>query len=45
MWYLKLKEELIKLGAFPSTLVKGIFIWAKEHKAIDILTCFVDDVL
>ena len=44
-WYLKLKEELIKLGDLPLTLDKGIFIWAKEHKAIDIVTCFVDSVL
>ena len=44
-WYLKFKEELIKLGALPLTLDKGIFIWAKEHKVIGIVACFVVDVL
>ena len=44
-WYLKWKEELVKLGTLPSTLDKGIFISAKEHKAIGIVACFVDDVL
>ena len=44
-WYLKLKEEFIKLGALPSTLDKGIFTWTIEHKAIGIALCFVDDVL
>ena len=44
-WYSKLKEEFVKLGALPSTLDKGIFTWTKEHRAISIVTCFVDDVL
>ena len=42
---MKLKKELIKLGSLPATLNKGIFILAKEHKAIGIITCFVSDVL
>ena len=42
--YLKLKEELIKRAALPSTLDKGIFIWTKEHKAISIVVGFVHDV-
>ena len=44
-WYLKLKEELIKLGVLTSVLDKDIFIWAKEHKAIGIVACFVSYVL
>ena len=37
--------ELIKLVALPSTLDKGIFIWAKEHSGISHFGYFVDDVL
>ena len=44
-WYLKLKEELIKLGVLTSVLDKEIFIWAKEHKSIGIVACFVSYVL
>ena len=45
VWYLKLKEDLMKLGALPSTLDDGIFICDKEHKAIGIVACFVDNLL
>ena len=41
LWYLKLKEELIKLGALMLTLDKEAFIWTKEHKAIGFVACFV----
>ena len=35
----------MKLGALPSTLDNGIFICDKEHKAIGIVACFVDNLL
>ena len=44
-WYLKLKEKLIRLGATPSTLDKGIFVWTAEQIVIGIVACFVNDVL
>ena len=44
-WYLKLQEELIKLGAKPSTLVQGIFLWYNNNVLWGITVCFVDDVL
>ena len=30
-WYLKLNEELIRLGTTPSKLGNGIFVWIKER--------------
>ena len=44
-WYLKLREELIKLGATPMQLDQGIFIWHKNKISIGIMACFVDDIL
>ena len=44
-WYLKFREELIKLGATPSKLDQGIFIWSIDNKIIGIMISFVDDVL
>ena len=44
-WYLKLKEELIKLGVLTSAFDREIFIWAKGHKAIGIVACFVSYAL
>ena len=44
-WYLKLREELIRLGATPIQLDQGFFIWHKGNKPIGIMACFVDDVL
>ena len=44
-WYLKLREELIRLGATPIQLDQGIFIWHKDNKPFGIMACFVDDVL
>ena len=41
-WYLKLREELIKLGATPTQLHEGTFIWSKNNKPIGIMACFVD---
>ena len=44
-WYLKLREELIKLGATPTQLDQVTFIWSKSNKPIGIIACLVDDVL
>ena len=44
-WYLKLREELIRLGATPIQLDQGFFIWVKGNKPIGIMACFVDYVL
>ena len=45
-WYLCLREELIKLGATPSALDQGIFLYFdKNKKLIGIITVFVDDLI
>ena len=44
-WYLKLREELTKLGATPTQLDQGTFIWSKINKPISIMACFGDNVL
>ena len=44
-WYLKLREELINLGAEPCSLDQRIFLWYKDNKLQVIAACFVDDVL
>ena len=41
-WYLKFREELIKLGAEPSQLDQGVFIWSISRKLEGIMVCFVD---
>ena len=43
-WYLKVREELLRLGAIPIQLNQGIFIWHKD-KPIGIIACFFDYVL
>ena len=44
-WYIKLRGELIKLGAIPSKIDPGIFCWYHNDKLIGIMICFVDDIL
>ena len=44
-WYLKLREELIKLGAKPTLLDQGIFTWHHNNIQIGIMVCYVDDVM
>ena len=43
-WCLKLKE-LIKLGAKPSQLDQGVFIWSISNKLVGILVWFADSML
>ena len=38
-------QRRIKLGAIPSKLDQGIFIWSIGNKIIGIMISFVDDVL
>ena len=42
---MKFREELIKLGAKPSQLDQGVFIWSINNKPVGIMVCFVNDVL
>ena len=44
-WYLKLRDELIRLGGTPLQLDQGIFTWYDGNSLIGIVICFVDDVL
>ena len=45
-WYLKLRKELINLGAKAVDLDQGMFIWLDDSgQLIGLMACFVDDVL
>ena len=45
-WYLRLREELIKLGSSPSKLDQGIFMFFnKNNQLYGIITVWVDDVI
>ena len=44
-WYLRLREELINLGATPIKLDQGIFCWYDKSGLVGIMVCFVDDIL
>ena len=44
-WYLKVREELIKLGATPSKLDHGIFYFHKASSLVGLIVLFVDDIL
>jgi hypothetical protein len=45
VWYLRLKEELLKLGATVSTYDQGVFFWHSSSGLEGVLICFVDDQL
>ena len=42
---MKFREELSKLGAKPSQLDQGVFIWSVDNKPIGIMVCFVNNML
>ena len=42
---MKFREEIIKLGAKPSQLDQGVFIWSIDNKPVGIMVCFVNDIL
>ena len=44
-WYLRLREELINLGATPIKLDQGIFCWYDNSNLVGVMVCFVDDIL
>ena len=44
-WYLRVKEELIKLGANVSSDDPGLFYWKEHYKLVGILACHVDDMI
>ena len=44
-WYLRLREELLKLKAIPSLLDHGIFFWFTDGELIGVMVVFVDDLL
>ena len=43
-WYLKIREELLRLGASPSTLDNGIFLFG-ESDLYGIIILYVDDIM
>ena len=44
-WHLRVKEELIKLGANVSSVDPGLFYWKEHYKLVGILACHVDDMI
>ena len=44
-WYLKVREELCKLGAKSSKLAQGIFYFSNGKEITGIIVLFVDDLL
>ena len=43
--YLRVKEELTKLNGHISPAYQGIFIWHHNNQLIEIITCFVNDII
>ena len=44
-WYLKLREELLKLDSKPCSLDQGIFVWFNGDQIRGIAVCFGDVVM
>ena len=44
-WYLRVKEELIKLGANVSPVDPGLLYWKEHYKLVGIFPCHVDDMI
>ena len=42
-WYLRVREEFIKLRSRPSDLDAALFCWFSDGTLVDISICFVDD--
>ena len=45
VWFLRLREEILKLGAKETSLDSGVFYWYVDNKLEGIMACFVDDQL
>ena len=44
-WYLRVKEEFIKLNGKICPADQGIFVWYNKNELIGIIACFVDDMI
>ena len=44
-WYLRVKEEILRLGCEVSQLDQGLFLFFRDGELHGILTCFVDDIV
>ena len=44
-WYLRVKEELLELGASFGSTGPGIFFWKENNTLEGILICHVDDIV
>ena len=44
-WYLRLKEELLKLNVTVSKYYPGLFYYIKDGKLQGLIECFVDNIL
>ena len=44
-WYLRLKEELLKLNVTVSKYDPGLFYYTKDNKLQGLVVCFIDDIL
>ena len=44
-WYLRVREEILKLNGEISALDQGLFIFFRNGKPYGIISCFVDDMI
>ena len=44
-WYLRVKEELVKIGANVSSVDPGLLYWKEHYKLVRILVCHVDNMI
>ena len=44
-WYLKVKEELFKLGARSSHLDQGLFTFCNQTDIVGMVILFLDDII
>ena len=44
-WYLRVKEELIKVGATASSVNPGLFYRKEHYEIVGILACYVGDII
>ena len=43
-WYLRLTQELKRLGCTQHKIDKGLFVYTLQDKLVSVLTCCVDDI-
>ena len=44
-WYLRVREELFKLGAKISSIDPGLFYWRENNTLVSILACHIVDMI